>query len=583
MSQPELSMPDRQCPLVMDWYLFFIRWPVFLAVLAVHFLSFLPYTDSRLLNAAIIGGVVLNLVYLLLLLSNLYTSFVASLAQVADVVIILAILYATGQGNTPYYVFAVIPVVGAALRFGPIGGFGTAFLMIAGYTGMIFLSFGRTLPSNLLVSYVLFTLLLLMLASVPPLKWSATQPQDGRHAHQQGTGDLREAHERLKTLYELTRTLSATLNYEQLLNAILDSTIMDLAETKNNVLPVVRMVLLYSAKGTLEIAASRHLAPQDRLLTVSDESGLVHRAITSAEPALAQDVSHDPELQQFVSLSHARSLLCIPLRAAFEIYGVVLLASPQPNAFSNEHIEMLVAFCSQAVVALQNARLYQSLEQDKQRIIDTQEEIRGQLARDLHDGPTQSVSAIAMRLNFTKLLVTREPARAAIELDKLEELARKTAKEIRTMLFALRPLTLETQGLTVALQQYAAKLKETEGLNIHVDSSLYERLPAKIEGVTFSIIEEAVNNARKHAKAENIYVRLRPQSDMLVAEVEDDGRGFDLSSIEANYDQRGSLGLINMRERATLVSGRLSIASEPGRGTRVTLVVPMMDVNSKSR
>ena len=585
MSEDELRMADKQRPLEIDWYLFFVRWPIFIAVLAIHFLFVLPNTDSKILYGALIVGASFNLVCLLFLLSNLYTWFIALLAHVIDIGVLLMILYATGQGNSPYYVLAIIPVIGGTLRFGQIGGLVTAFVLAAGYGGMVFLSFGRALPANLLLIYILFTVLLFLLAVLPRTRRGPPQAQDKRYDVQQraNVNDLREAHERLKTVYELTRTLSATLNYEHVLNAILDSTIMNLSKSKDDDPQIVRMVLLYSSKRKLEIAASRHLLPHDKALTISDRTGLVRQAITSAEPTISQGVSNDPELQQFTSLAGARSLLCIPLRAAFEIYGVVLLASPQIDAFPAEHVELIAAFCNQAVIALQNARLYQNLEQDRQRIIDTQEEIRRQLARELHDGPTQAVSAIAMRLNFTKLLVTREPTRAAAELEKLEELARKTAKEIRTMLFALRPLALETQGLTAALEQYAEKLKETEGLMVHIDSALDERLPTKTEGIAFSIIEEAVNNARKHAKAENIYIRLRPQQDLLVAEVEDDGRGFDLSSIETHYDQRGSLGLINMKERAALVSGKLTIKSEPGKGTRITLLIPLSDTSPKTR
>lgn len=578
-------MADRRRPLEIDWYLFFIRWPVFILVLAVHFLFVSLHADSKVLYGALVVGVSCNLVCLLFLLSNLYTSIVAVLAHVVDIGVLLAILYATGLGNSPYYVLAAIPVVGGTLRFGRIGGLATAFVLAVGYGSMVVLSFGRALPVNLLLVYVLSTAILCLLAVLPRMRPGSMQALDKYHDTQGkvGVNGSHEAHERLKTVYELTRTLSATLNYEHVLNTILDSTVMNLSKSKDDDSQIVRMVLLYSPKRKLEIVASRNLLPSDRSLPIGDQAGLVHQAITSAEPVISQGVGNDPELQQFASLSGARSLLCMPLRAAFEIYGAVLLASPQANAFQPEHVELIAAFCNQAVIALQNARLYQDLELDRQRVIDTQEEIRRQLARELHDGPTQAVSAIAMRLNFTKLLVTREPTRAAAELEKLEELARKTAKEIRTMLFALRPLALETQGLTVALEQYAEKLRETEGLIIHVDSALDERLPAKTEGIAFSIIEEAVNNARKHARAENVYVRLRLQQDLLVAEVEDDGCGFDLSSVETRYDQRDSLGLINMKERAALVSGNLTIKSEPGKGTQITLLIPLSDTGLKTR
>ncbi len=295
----------------------------------------------------------------------------------------------------------------------------------------------------------------------------------------------------------------------------------------------------------------------------------------AAEAVIGGSVARDPELQVFSSLSAVQSVLCVPMRAGFESYGMVIFTSFRPNAYTEEHAELVGAFCNQAVIALQNARLYQTLQADKQRIVDTQEEARRRLARELHDGPTQAISAIAMRLNFTKLLAKREPEKAAVELDKLESLARRTAKEIRMMLFTLRPVVLETQGLTAALQQYADKLQETEGLSVQIDDRLEDRLPTKVEDIAFSVIEEAVNNARKHAKAKVIAVRLRSERDLFVAEVEDDGRGFDVSGVNKSYDQRGSLGLINMRERAGLADGNLTIDSTPGQGTRVTLLIPV--------
>jgi len=198
------------------------------------------------------------------------------------------------------------------------------------------------------------------------------------------------------------------------------------------------------------------------------------------------------------------------------------------------------------------------------------------LARDLHDGPTQSVAAIAMRLNYTKLLLEREPEKVKEELEKLEALARRTTKEIRTMLFTLRPVILETQGLVGALEQYLKRLEEEEELGVHLEApGLGDRLNSEIAGVAFSVIDEAVTNARKYAQARNIWVRLGFEDNLFVATVEDDGTGFDVAEVQDSYSQRGSLGLINMRERAELVEGTSTIESTIGRGTKVTLIVPL--------
>ncbi|RLC65929.1 MAG: histidine kinase, partial [Chloroflexi bacterium] len=231
--------------------------------------------------------------------------------------------------------------------------------------------------------------------------------------------------------------------------------------------------------------------------------------------------------------------------------------------------------------ALQNAQLYQNLIEEKERIVGVEEDARKKLARDLHDGPTQSIAAIAMRLNYVRMLLDREGDReqAAEEISKIEDLARRTTKEIRHMLFTLRPLILETQGLRAALEQYIAKLAETDPVPIHLEvkgiSDIDQVLERNAQGVIFYIIEEAVGNARKHAQANNIWVRLSLQGDTFVAEVEDDGAGFDVDAVQVRYDERGSLGMINMHERAELVNGKLTVASAPGEGTQITLTVPL--------
>lgn len=148
------------------------------------------------------------------------------------------------------------------------------------------------------------------------------------------------------------------------------------------------------------------------------------------------------------------------------------------------------------------------------------------------------------------------------------------------MLFTLRPLILESQGLTAALTAMAEKMRETFGQNviINVDESITENLEMGKQGVIFYIIEEATNNARKHANALHIWVRLRPfETNIALLEIEDDGMGFDVDSVNRSYDKRGSLGMINLRERTELVNGLLNIDSAPGKGTRIQVYIPLTE------
>jgi signal transduction histidine kinase len=322
---------------------------------------------------------------------------------------------------------------------------------------------------------------------------------------------------------------------------------------------------------------------EDEVRCIKGVSGLVAEALASGQAGIGGAAKSDPELQAFDSLRSSKSMICVPLRAGFETYGVVLFASTKSNAYQAQHVELLTLFCNQATIALQNASLYRSLREERDKIVDKEEEARHKLARELHDGPTQDIAAIAMRLNFARLLVERDPRRARAELERLEDLAHRTVKEIRSMLFTLRPVILETEGLVAALNQYGENLQLQDGLPIAVNAEQYkDRLDPEVQGVIFAMLEEAINNARKHSLASRIDVRLTTTDDLFVAEVEDDGRGFDLQHVESSYGSRGSLGMVNIRERAELIGGSVNIESAPGQGTRVTILVPLSDEAEKS-
>ena len=145
------------------------------------------------------------------------------------------------------------------------------------------------------------------------------------------------------------------------------------------------------------------------------------------------------------------------------------------------------------------------------------------------------------------------------------------------MLFTLRPLILESQGLVSALRQLADKTGSLTGheVAVEIDDEAVDGLETSRQGMVFFVAEEAVNNARKHAEAEHIWVRMRRQAGALVIEIADDGVGFNVGAVDASYALRGSLGMVSMRERTELLGGTLSVDSAEGRGTTVRLTVPI--------
>lgn len=390
--------------------------------------------------------------------------------------------------------------------------------------------------------------------------------------------------ERLHAIYDLLSSLTSSLNYQRILDNALDLSARILSVQQAPTDRLVSAVLLFSEstkqKGELKIGSARRFTAADMRTVLSSTNGFVGRTIDEGVPSFTTNISEDPELNRIIALRTCNVVYCIPLRAGLNTYGSLLFAHPDAQYFDEARREVLEIIANQALIAIQNARLYGELEREKERMIEIQEETRKKLARDLHDGPTQSVAAVAMRVNFARRLVEKDPKAAAEELFKIEELARKTTKEIRHMLFTLRPLVLESQGLVPALQAMAEKMQETYNQKVMVsaDPNVIPKLEASKQAVIFFIVEEAVNNSRKHAQAANIWVRIKMlEEDFSLLEIEDDGVGFNVGEVDAFYDKRGSLGMVNMRERAELVNGVLHLESTEGQGTVVQVILPLTD------
>ncbi len=388
--------------------------------------------------------------------------------------------------------------------------------------------------------------------------------------------------DRMRAVYNLTASLINTLNYERVLEIALDMATTAFAEPGSNSQQLVSAVLLFD-EDELVVKSARRFTNADLRQALPGETGGIGEAITNGEPGLVPDPIQDPEVGRIVALRTCKSAYVLPLRSGLDIYGVMLFGHPRGDFFNADNCEILEIIASQAISAMQNARLYQELEQEKERMAEAQEEARRKLARDLHDGPTQSVSAIAMRINFARHLMERDPDEAAEEMFRIEDLARQTTKEIRHMLFTLRPLVLESQGLAAALKAMAEKMEETydQKVLLEVDENTVDVLDMGKLGVIFYVIEEAVTNARKHAQASHIWVRLKSVTpDIALVDVRDNGVGFDVDRIKSSYDSRGSLGLVNLQDRADLVNGVLQIDSRPGHGTKIQVYIPITEAGA---
>ncbi len=391
-----------------------------------------------------------------------------------------------------------------------------------------------------------------------------------------------KTNERFRKMFQLITDLTTTLNYSRVLEKSLDAAFLALRLSDLPTDRLISAVLLFSeeemAIPDLVVAYGRGLPRPDMTQRVPGIAGLLEKVIESGDPHMTQELAADPELKQFIAFRACTTGFCIPLRAGLDTFGVILFAHPEKNYFTLDAQEVINTVGHQAQIAMQNAHLFQELKTERDQIIKVQKEAQRRLAAALHDGPTQTVAAIPMQISRARHLLSRDVNAAAELLYQTEELARRTSQQIRHMLFTLRPLVLDSEGLIAALQSMAEKTKETFGQNVLVetDVKLVEQLDMNTQTVIFTIAEEAVNNARKHAEAEHIWVKIqRLQADLAFLEIEDDGKGFLVDDVMGNYDDRGSLGMLNMRERAELVQGVFHIKSIPGEGTQIQVVLPL--------
>lgn len=383
----------------------------------------------------------------------------------------------------------------------------------------------------------------------------------------------------LTLVEEIGQHLSATLKLEEVLEQLLRRVSEALNVTDGSILfveePSGDLVFQTSLGAISESVKPFRIPKGEGIAGEVAETGVPIR-VDNAQA----DARHFRKIDEDTGFL-TRSILCVPLKTREKIIGVIEVFNKRTGPFNEQDQLLLSSIANYAAIAIENARLHQSVLAEKDRVIKAQERVSRQLQRDLHDGPTQLVAALEMSIEFCQKALEKDPSLVKAELENMARITRKATHQMRTLLFELRPLVLETQGLVAALQSFVERrqVEEKTRLHLHIHahtpSKQISRLDANTESALFAIVQEAVNNALKHAHADNIFIKLRERDSQLTITVLDDGLGFDTADINKDYERRGSYGMINMKERAEIVGGMLNLKSAPGAGTEIQVTVPV--------
>ncbi len=403
--------------------------------------------------------------------------------------------------------------------------------------------------------------------------------------------DVRTQH--LSTLYEINAAASEPLELQEALEQVLGITLNSLTGSRQD--PAVGLVHFYQDKERLFRLAVQRGLPQELVANfsiLSDLSGagsFWERLRRSSSPVVINDTASEPDLPpEFAMLREwgaetpgekvrglkdssgtgfsggLQAFLGAPIRAKGQVLGLLSLFDRSILDYTIEDITLFMTIADQIGGLVERARLM------KQAGLAAVVQERQRLARELHDSVTQLLySQMLFAGAGLKVLHQGDVGAAEAHLERISGAALQALKEMRLLVYQLRPSDYLEEGLVGALSRRLDSVEKRTGINARLSVEGRLSLDEAVEMALYRIAEEALNNTLKHAEASTVTITLHAAENNVVLEIVDDGLGFDQDDGSTSGLRSAGMGLENMRERAQALGGKCEIHSKPGKGTRV--------------
>jgi PAS domain S-box-containing protein len=407
------------------------------------------------------------------------------------------------------------------------------------------------------------------------------EARDAAEEARRQEGERRQEAEQRRRAAESLAGVVAALNSSQPLDHVLDYIALQAQQLFDN--EAVAIYRLQDGTGEFALQAGHGLGA-DLALGLDSPPGqeALRQAVASRRPVAIPDLAAAPPVGQEPALETARSpalsqaepysaLLAVPIVVEDRVYGGIVLYHGEPRVFSDEEVELAAVFSDQVALAIESAWLREQVEEAAAAAE------RTRLARDLHDSVTQALFSASLVAEILPQVWQRNPEEAWEGLEELRLLTRGALAEMRTMLLELRPTALVETRLEDLLWQLTEAITSRVQLVATFNIESIPALPPDVHVTFYRVAQEALHNVVKHAEAGHIVISLHASPPaapegvedwrgQLILQVRDDGQGFDPGDTEP-----GQLGLGIMRERAEAIGAMLTITSQPGQGTQVTL------------
>ena len=196
----------------------------------------------------------------------------------------------------------------------------------------------------------------------------------------------------------------------------------------------------------------------------------------------------------------------------------------------------------------------------------------------MHDGPAQSMSNVVLKAEICERLIDVDLEKSKEELQQLKRIVRDSLQDVRKIIYNLRPMSLDDLGLVPTLQKYVFTFQEEFGITVTFKTrGMFDDIKSVISLTVFRIVQEALSNINKHASAQNAIINLESMDKELKLYIFDDGKGFNTEDLKVRNDDIDSgFGLMSMTERIQLLNGSFQIVSTPGKGTKISITLPLM-------
>ncbi len=390
-------------------------------------------------------------------------------------------------------------------------------------------------------------------------------------------------HHQLRALSRISSDVTSTLDLESTLKNAL-----------HNVLEVVNgaiggILLLDEETETLYYHVQHGLSARyAEEMRIPLGEGIAGRVAKNGEPILLEDISRDTRAVRLdlVTAEGLRGFISIPLKSKDRIIGVMNIASSTVGRFGKDDVSLLSSIGDYLGTAIEQAKLYKHLAREGERYhallqhaLSAQETERKRIARELHDETSQSLTSLTLSL---QAIIGMAEMKGIQDTDLMERLkathsyAVHAGNEIVKLMKELRPTLLDELGMPVAIHRYAKDTLQAHGINISAEfTGMEERLPPEVEVTLFRVAQGLIGNILEHSGARNVSIKLDRSTTECAMYIEDDGVGFDVSKItQVDPSGRGA-GLFTLKERVRLVGGRCHIKSTPGKGTTITVKIPL--------